>query len=152
MPASGHLPASPIFLAVPGDVPQHYVAVSSPVNTTYLVQYVLANLTGTVVNLTKEECLSPEKTPSSEKEVSSHWSGMRAKDRSVRFAFEESGLGMLSVARNNTWENWETSQTRRQGRSGQKDPLTVRTGSKAPFSLPRYVGKVPEQGRGLIIC
>ncbi|XP_008946831.1 PREDICTED: nicastrin, partial [Merops nubicus] len=53
-----------------GDVPQHYVAVSSPVNTTYLVQYVLANLTGTVVNLTKEECLNPEKTPSTEREVS----------------------------------------------------------------------------------
>lgn len=39
-------------------------------NTTYLVQYVLANLTGTVVNLTKEECLNPEKTPNAEKEVS----------------------------------------------------------------------------------
>ncbi|NXI56435.1 NICA protein, partial [Chloroceryle aenea] len=52
-----------------GDVPQHYVAVSSPVNTTYLVQYVLANLTGTVVNLTKEECQSPEKTPSTEREL-----------------------------------------------------------------------------------
>ncbi|NXX42555.1 NICA protein, partial [Tricholaema leucomelas] len=52
-----------------GDVPQHYVAVSSPVNTTYLVQYVLANLTGTVVNLTKEECLSPEKSPSTDREL-----------------------------------------------------------------------------------
>lgn len=51
------------------EVPQHYVAVSSPVNTTYLVQYVLANLTGTVVNLTKEECLNPEKTPNAEKEM-----------------------------------------------------------------------------------
>ncbi|NXI45574.1 NICA protein, partial [Galbula dea] len=51
------------------EVPQHYVAVSSPVNTTYLVQHVLANLTGSVVNLTKEECQSPEKTPSSEKEM-----------------------------------------------------------------------------------
>ncbi|XP_064031885.1 nicastrin isoform X1 [Pogoniulus pusillus] len=52
-----------------GGVPQHYVAVSSPVNTTYLVQYVLANLTGTVVNLTKEECLSPEKGPSTDREL-----------------------------------------------------------------------------------
>ncbi|NWX93730.1 NICA protein, partial [Nothoprocta pentlandii] len=51
------------------DVPQHYVAVSSPVNTTYLVQYVLANLTGTVVNLTKEECLNPEKPPHTEKDL-----------------------------------------------------------------------------------
>ncbi|XP_054038806.1 nicastrin isoform X1 [Rissa tridactyla] len=59
----------PDIKGILGDVPQHYVAVSSPVNTTYLVQYVLANLTGTVVNLTKEECLSPEKTPSSEKEM-----------------------------------------------------------------------------------
>ncbi|NXW37689.1 NICA protein, partial [Phaetusa simplex] len=59
----------PDIKGILGDVPQHYVAVSSPVNTTYLVQYVLANLTGTVVNLTKEECLNPEKTPSSEKEM-----------------------------------------------------------------------------------
>ncbi|KAK2511045.1 Ncstn [Columba guinea] len=59
----------PDLKGILGDVPQHYVAVSSPVNTTYLVQYVLANLTGTVVNLTKEECLNPEKTPSSEKEM-----------------------------------------------------------------------------------
>ncbi|PKU29558.1 hypothetical protein llap_20138 [Limosa lapponica baueri] len=65
------------------DVPQHYVAVSSPVNTTYLVQYVLANLTGTIVNLTKEECLNPEKTPSSEREVSVRQSRTRGKDRSV---------------------------------------------------------------------
>ncbi|XP_074931391.1 nicastrin [Phalacrocorax aristotelis] len=59
----------PDIKGILGDVPQHYVAVSSPVNTTYLVQYVLANLTGTVVNLTKEECLNPEKIPSSEKEM-----------------------------------------------------------------------------------
>uniref|UniRef100_A0A8B9S4C1 Nicastrin n=1 Tax=Apteryx owenii TaxID=8824 RepID=A0A8B9S4C1_APTOW len=59
----------PDIKVILGDVPQHYVAVSSPVNTTYLVQYVLANLTGTVVNLTKEECLNPEKTPHTEKEM-----------------------------------------------------------------------------------
>ncbi|NXG63993.1 NICA protein, partial [Hemiprocne comata] len=59
----------PDLKGILGDVPQHYVAVSSPVNTTYLVQYVLANLTGTVVNLTKEECLNPEKTPNSEQEI-----------------------------------------------------------------------------------
>ncbi|NXM28132.1 NICA protein, partial [Oxyruncus cristatus] len=59
----------PDLKGILGDVPQHYVAVSSPVNTTYLVQYVLANLTGTVVNLTKEECLSPEKNPHSEREM-----------------------------------------------------------------------------------
>ncbi|XP_062453768.1 nicastrin isoform X2 [Rhea pennata] len=59
----------PDIKVILGDVPQHYVAVSSPVNTTYLVQYVLANLTGTVVNLTKEECLNPEKTPNTEKEM-----------------------------------------------------------------------------------
>ncbi|NXN26790.1 NICA protein, partial [Nycticryphes semicollaris] len=59
----------PDIKGILGDVPQHYVAVSSPVNTTCLVQYVLANLTGTVVNLTKEECLNPDRTPSSEREM-----------------------------------------------------------------------------------
>ncbi|NWU87133.1 NICA protein, partial [Onychorhynchus coronatus] len=59
----------PDLKGILGDVPQHYVAVSSPVNTTYLVQYVLANLTGTVVNLTKEECLNPEKNPHSQREL-----------------------------------------------------------------------------------
>ncbi|XP_043391476.1 nicastrin isoform X6 [Chelonia mydas] len=49
--------------------PQHYIAVTTLVNTTQLVQYVLANLTGTVVNFTKEECLNPEKTPNPEKEM-----------------------------------------------------------------------------------
>ncbi|XP_067416399.1 nicastrin [Emydura macquarii macquarii] len=52
--------------------PQHFIAVSDQVNTTQLVQYVLANLTGTVVNFTKEECLNPEKTPSPEKEMYSY--------------------------------------------------------------------------------
>ncbi|KAM4644558.1 nicastrin isoform 2-T2 [Amazona ochrocephala] len=59
----------PDLKGILGDVPQHYVAVSSPVNTTYLVQYVLANLTGTVVNFTKDECLNPEKSPNSETEM-----------------------------------------------------------------------------------
>ncbi|KFW75182.1 Nicastrin, partial [Manacus vitellinus] len=65
----------PDLKGILGDVPQHYVAVSSPVNTTYLVQFVLANLTGTVVNLTKEECLSPEKSPHTEREVGAHPTG-----------------------------------------------------------------------------
>ncbi|XP_077181843.1 nicastrin isoform X1 [Paroedura picta] len=34
----------------------YYIAVSKPVNATYFVHYVLANLTGTVTNLTKEQC------------------------------------------------------------------------------------------------
>uniref|UniRef100_A0A8C3TF37 Nicastrin n=1 Tax=Chelydra serpentina TaxID=8475 RepID=A0A8C3TF37_CHESE len=51
------------------ELPQHYIAVTQLVNTTQLVQYVLANLTGTVVNFTKEECLNPEKTPNPEKEM-----------------------------------------------------------------------------------
>lgn len=65
---------------------------------------------------------------------------------------------MLSTARSNTWENWETPPTRKhlnaqgQGRSGQKDPLIVRTVSKAPLSLPRDTGKVPERGDSLVIC
>ncbi|XP_048369262.1 nicastrin isoform X2 [Sphaerodactylus townsendi] len=37
--------------------PPYYIAVSKPVNATLLVQYVLANLTGTVINQTKEQCL-----------------------------------------------------------------------------------------------
>ncbi|XP_054847943.1 LOW QUALITY PROTEIN: nicastrin [Eublepharis macularius] len=40
--------------------PPYYIAVSKPVNATYLVHYVLANLTGTVANLTKENCLSSD--------------------------------------------------------------------------------------------
>uniref|UniRef100_A0A7M4F4S1 Nicastrin n=1 Tax=Crocodylus porosus TaxID=8502 RepID=A0A7M4F4S1_CROPO len=50
-------------------VPQHYIAVNSPVNTTQLVQSVLVNLTGTVVNFTKEECQNPEKMSIPEKEL-----------------------------------------------------------------------------------
>ncbi|PNJ57018.1 NCSTN isoform 12, partial [Pongo abelii] len=52
-----------------GDGPlQHYIAVSSPTNTTYVVQYALANLTGTVVNLTREQCQDPSKVPSENKD------------------------------------------------------------------------------------
>ncbi|NXE99524.1 NICA protein, partial [Menura novaehollandiae] len=59
----------PDLKGILGDVPQHYVAVSSPVNTTYLVQFVLANLTGSVVNLSKEECQNSEKSPGSDREL-----------------------------------------------------------------------------------
>uniref|UniRef100_A0A2K6UY09 Nicastrin n=1 Tax=Saimiri boliviensis boliviensis TaxID=39432 RepID=A0A2K6UY09_SAIBB len=53
-----------------GDGPlQHYIAVSSPTNTTYIVQYALANLTGTVVNLTREQCQDPSKVPSENKDL-----------------------------------------------------------------------------------
>ncbi|XP_063483039.1 nicastrin isoform X4 [Symphalangus syndactylus] len=53
-----------------GDGPlQHYIAVSSPTNTTYVVQYALANLTGTVVNLTREQCQDPSKVPSENKDL-----------------------------------------------------------------------------------
>lgn len=47
-----------------GDGPlQYYIAVSSPVNTTMLVYYVLANLTGSRLNesITKEECQNMDK-------------------------------------------------------------------------------------------
>nr|XP_056709433.1 LOW QUALITY PROTEIN: nicastrin [Euleptes europaea] len=40
--------------------PPYYIAVSKPVNATYLVHYVLANLTGTAINLTKEQCLNAD--------------------------------------------------------------------------------------------
>jgi len=68
-------------------------------------------------------------------------------------AVEESWLGMLSIARKNTWENWNTPPTRRhlhaqgQGRSGQKDLLTVRTVSKAPLSPET---RVRFQSKGII--
>ncbi|XP_004688440.1 PREDICTED: nicastrin [Condylura cristata] len=53
-----------------GDGPlQHYIAVSSPTNTTYVVQYALANLTGTVVDLTREQCQDPSKIPSENKDL-----------------------------------------------------------------------------------
>lgn len=53
-----------------GDSPlQHYIAVSSPTNTTYVVQYALANLTGTVMNLTREQCQDPSKVPSENKDL-----------------------------------------------------------------------------------
>ncbi|GAB1285717.1 Nicastrin [Apodemus speciosus] len=47
---------------------QHYIAVSSPTNTTYVVQYALANLTGTATNLTREQCQDPSKVPNESKD------------------------------------------------------------------------------------
>ncbi|KAL2771449.1 nicastrin isoform 3 precursor [Daubentonia madagascariensis] len=53
-----------------GDGPlQHYIAVSSPTNTTYVVQYALANLTGKVINLTREQCQDPSKVPNENKDL-----------------------------------------------------------------------------------
>lgn len=49
---------------------QHYIAVSSPTNTTYVVQYALANLTGKVTDLTREQCQDPSKVPNESKDVS----------------------------------------------------------------------------------
>uniref|UniRef100_W5M1A5 Nicastrin n=1 Tax=Lepisosteus oculatus TaxID=7918 RepID=W5M1A5_LEPOC len=49
--------------------PQYYVAVNTPVRSTQLVKYVLANLTGTVTNLTKEQCQSPEQGTGESKEL-----------------------------------------------------------------------------------
>lgn len=55
----------------PGDGPlQHYIAVSSPTNTTYVVQYALANLTGKVIDLTREQCQDPSQVPTEDKDVS----------------------------------------------------------------------------------
>ncbi|XP_055993811.1 nicastrin [Sorex fumeus] len=48
--------------------PQHYIAVSSPTNTTYLVQHALANLTGTALGLTREQCQDPSQVPGEDKE------------------------------------------------------------------------------------
>ncbi|XP_003466619.2 nicastrin isoform X1 [Cavia porcellus] len=53
-----------------GDGPlQHYIAVSSPTNTTYVVQYALANLTGKVMDLTREQCQDPSKVPNENKDL-----------------------------------------------------------------------------------
>lgn len=49
---------------------QHYIAVSSPTNATHVVQYALANLTGTVTDLTREQCQDPSKVPNESKDVS----------------------------------------------------------------------------------
>ncbi|KAM4880473.1 nicastrin isoform 2-T2 [Sylvia borin] len=56
-----------------GPSPQHYVAVSSPTNTTQLLQAVLGNLTGTRVNLSREECQSPGKIPGMQPELFEFW-------------------------------------------------------------------------------
>nr|KAF6316316.1 nicastrin [Pipistrellus kuhlii] len=53
-----------------GDGPlQHYIAVSSPTNTTYVVQYALANLTGKVVDFTREQCQDSSKVPNENKDL-----------------------------------------------------------------------------------
>ncbi|XP_058716228.1 nicastrin [Poecile atricapillus] len=52
-----------------GPFPQHYVAVSSPANTTQLLQAALANLTGTRLNLSREQCQDPGKTPGMQPEL-----------------------------------------------------------------------------------
>ncbi|NXW72799.1 NICA protein, partial [Hirundo rustica] len=56
-----------------GPFPQHYVAVSSPTNTTQLLQAVLGNLTGTRLNLSREECQNPGKTPGMQPELFEYW-------------------------------------------------------------------------------
>ncbi|TRZ09202.1 hypothetical protein HGM15179_017905, partial [Zosterops borbonicus] len=56
-----------------GPFPQHYVAVSSPTNTTQLLQAVLGNLTGVRVNLTREECLNPGKNPALQHQLFEYW-------------------------------------------------------------------------------
>uniref|UniRef100_A0AC11EQ64 Nicastrin n=1 Tax=Ovis aries TaxID=9940 RepID=A0AC11EQ64_SHEEP len=53
-----------------GDGPlQHYIAVSSPTNATYVVQYALANLTGKVLDLTREQCQNPSQVPTENKDL-----------------------------------------------------------------------------------
>ncbi|XP_069491528.1 nicastrin isoform X2 [Ambystoma mexicanum] len=49
--------------------PQYYVSVNSPARPTSLVRFVLANLTGTVVNFTKEECQNPKDSSNPEKHL-----------------------------------------------------------------------------------
>ncbi|XP_038017912.1 nicastrin [Motacilla alba alba] len=56
-----------------GPFPQHYVAVSSPTNTTQLLQAVLGNLTGSRVSLSREQCQSPGKEPGTLPELYEYW-------------------------------------------------------------------------------
>ncbi|XP_063032370.1 nicastrin isoform X2 [Melospiza melodia melodia] len=56
-----------------GPFPQHYVAVSSPTNTTQLLQAVLGNLTGISANLSREQCQNPGKTPGTMPELYEYW-------------------------------------------------------------------------------
>ncbi|XP_074385845.1 nicastrin isoform X2 [Zonotrichia albicollis] len=56
-----------------GPFPQHYVAVSSPTNTTQLLQAVLGNLTGSSANLSREQCQNPGKTPGTLPELYEYW-------------------------------------------------------------------------------
>ncbi|KAL9822983.1 LOW QUALITY PROTEIN: nicastrin [Geothlypis trichas] len=56
-----------------GPFPQHYVAVSSPTNTTQLLQAVLGNLTGSSANLSREQCQNPGKTPGTQPELYEYW-------------------------------------------------------------------------------
>ncbi|XP_041576932.2 nicastrin isoform X2 [Taeniopygia guttata] len=56
-----------------GPFPQHYVAVSSPTNTTQLLQAVLGNLTGASANLSREQCQEPGKTPGTLPELYEYW-------------------------------------------------------------------------------
>ncbi|KAM7028902.1 LOW QUALITY PROTEIN: nicastrin [Acridotheres tristis] len=69
-----------------GPFPQHYVAVSSPTNTTQLLQAVLANLTGSRLNLSREQCQDPGKTPGTQPELFEYrWvQGGRAGNSSAR--------------------------------------------------------------------
>ncbi|XP_014748200.1 PREDICTED: nicastrin [Sturnus vulgaris] len=69
-----------------GPFPQHYVAVSSPTNTTQLLQAVLANLTGSRLNLSREQCQDPGKTPGMQPELFEYWwvQGPRAGNSSSR--------------------------------------------------------------------
>ncbi|XP_048144384.1 nicastrin [Corvus hawaiiensis] len=63
----------PDLRGILGPFPQHYVAVSSPANTTQLVQLVLGNLTGTRVSLSREECQNPGKAPGAQPQLYEYW-------------------------------------------------------------------------------
>ncbi|KAM4755637.1 nicastrin [Cyanocitta cristata] len=63
----------PDLKGILGPFPQHYVAVSSPANTTQLVQLVLGNLTGTRVSLARELCQNPGKAPGAQPELYEYW-------------------------------------------------------------------------------
>ncbi|XP_017586642.1 PREDICTED: nicastrin isoform X2 [Corvus brachyrhynchos] len=84
----------PDLRGILGPFPQHYVAVSSPANTTQLVQLVLGNLTGTRVSLSREECQNPGKVPGAQPQLYEYWWVQGSLDPAGNSARSSRALGM----------------------------------------------------------
>nr|KAF6397392.1 nicastrin [Rousettus aegyptiacus] len=87
-----------------GDGPlQHYIAVSSPTNTTYIVQCALANLTGEVTDLTREQCQDPSKVPNENKDTDRLPRCVRSTARLARALSPAFELGQWGSTEYSTW-------------------------------------------------